>query len=479
MALSGAGQLRDTGLRILDLCQSLNHKAIMKPIPEILLYNTRTRVKAPFVPLDAGHVRLYLCGTTVYDLAHIGNARNVVLFDILVRLLRLKFPRVTYVRNITDIDDKINARAAATGESIADITAKTAAAYHADMAALYALPPDVEPRATGHIAEIIDIAERLIANGHAYEAQGHVLFAVKSDPDYGKFSGRSLEDLLAGARVDVAPYKRDAGDFVLWKPSSADLPGWASPWGRGRPGWHIECSAMAHKHLGENFDIHGGGDDLIFPHHENEIAQSCGAFPGSHFANVWVHNRMLQLNGEKMSKSLGNFLTVRDALQQAPGEAVRLMLIRAHYRSTLDFSEGGLVEAKKELDRFYRAVAAHPEAKAADDLPDEVLRPLCDDLNTPGAIAGLHSLADAAFAGDSSAASGLLAAGMILGLLNVTTSEWFRGDVNAGAIEDLIEERRAARAEKNFARADEIRKMLENEGILLEDSAAGTTWRKL
>jgi len=451
----------------------------MEPVPEILLYNTRTRAKAPFVPLEAGHVRLYLCGTTVYDLAHIGNARNVVLFDILVRLLRRVFARVTYVRNITDIDDKINARAAATGESIGEITAKTAAAYEADMAALYALPPDVEPRATGHIAEIIDIAERLIANGHAYEAEGHVLFAVKSDPDYGKFSGRSLEDLLAGARVDVAPYKRDAGDFVLWKPSTPDLPGWDSPWGRGRPGWHIECSAMAYKHLGADFDIHGGGDDLIFPHHENEIAQSCCAFPGSRFANVWLHNRMLQLNGEKMSKSLGNFLTVREALKMAPGEAIRLMLIRAHYRSTLDFSEGGLVEAKKELDRFYRAIEAHPGAVAATQVPDEILVPLCDDLNTPLAIAGLHVLADAAIAGDAQAAAGLLAAGRILGLLNVTPAEWFRGDADSDGIEALIEERRAARAAKNFGRADEIRKMLEGQGILLEDNAAGTTWRKL
>ena len=451
----------------------------MKPIPEILLYNTRTRAKAPFVPLDAGHVRLYLCGTTVYDLAHIGNARNVVLFDILVRLLRLKFPRVTYVRNITDIDDKINARAAATGESIHEVTEKTAKAYQEDMEALYARQPDVEPRATGHIPEIIDIAERLIANGHAYEAEGHVLFAVKSDPDYGKFSGRSLEDLLAGARVDVAPYKRDAGDFVLWKPSTPDLPGWDSPWGRGRPGWHIECSAMAHKHLGENFDIHGGGYDLIFPHHENEIAQSCGAFPGSHFANVWVHNRMLQLNGEKMSKSLGNFLTVRDAREMAPGEVIRLMLIRAHYRSTLEFLESGLEEAKKELDRFYRAVAAHPEASAAEDVPDEVLLPLCDDLNTPGAITGLHALADAAFAGDAAAASKLLAAGKIVGLLNVTPAEWFHGDENVAAIEKLIAERSAARAAKDFARADKIRKKLEDARILLEDSPTGTTWRKL
>jgi cysteinyl-tRNA synthetase len=450
----------------------------MQTVPELTLYNTRTRAKAPFVPLDPGNIRLYLCGTTVYDLAHIGNARNVVMFDILVRLLRMAYPRVTYVRNITDIDDKINARAAATGQSIADVTRRTAAAYQANMAALFALPPDIEPRATGHIPEIIDIAQRLIAAGHAYEAAGHVLFAVKTDPAYGKFSGRSLDDLLAGARVDVAPYKRDPGDFVLWKPSSSDLPGWESPWGRGRPGWHIECSAMAHKHLGENFDIHGGGDDLIFPHHENEIAQSCCAFPGSSFANVWVHNRMLQLNGEKMSKSLGNFLTVEDALKLAPGEAIRLMLIHAHYRSTLDFSEAGLQESKRELDRFYRAIAAHPGVEAADAIPDAVLAPLCDDLNTPGAIAGLHALAEAAIAGDAQAAAGLLAAGKILGLFNQAPADWFHAGGDAAKIEALIEERRAARAAKNFARADEIRKALEADGIILEDGAAGTTWRK-
>jgi len=450
----------------------------MKPMPELILYNTRTRAKAPFVPLDPHNVRLYLCGTTVYDLAHIGNARNVVLFDILVRLLRLTYPRVTYVRNITDIDDKINARATATGQTIGEITSRTAAAYRDNMAALFALPPDIEPRATGHIPEIIDIAERLIATGHAYEAEGHVLFAVKSDPVYGKFSGRSLEDLLAGARIDVAPYKRDPGDFVLWKPSAPDLPGWDSPWGRGRPGWHIECSAMAYKHLGENFDIHGGGDDLIFPHHENEIAQSCCAFPGSGFANVWLHNRMLQLNGEKMSKSLGNFLTVEDALKQAPGEAIRLMLIHAHYRSTLEFSEAGLQDSKRELDRFYRAIAAHPGAAAADAIPDVVLAPLCDDLNTPGAIAGLHVLAEAALAGDAQSASGLLAAGKILGLFNHTPADWFHAGGDTAKIDALIEERRAARAAKNFIRADEIRKTLEADGIILEDSAAGTTWRK-
>jgi cysteinyl-tRNA synthetase len=462
----------------LDLNQMLNDKPCMKTVPDIFLHDTKTRRKVAFAPLDPANVRLYLCGTTVYDLAHIGNARNVVVFDVLVRLLRMAFPRVTYVRNITDIDDKINARSVATGEPIGAITARTAAAYEADMAALYALPPDVEPRATEHIPEIIDIAERLIGNGHAYEGDGHVLFAVNSDPDYGKFSGRSPEDLLAGARVDVAPYKREPGDFVLWKPSSPELPGWQSPWGRGRPGWHIECSAMARKHLGENFDIHGGGDDLIFPHHENEIAQSCCAFPGSIFANVWLHNRMVQLNGEKMSKSLGNFLTVRDGLKKAPGEAIRLLLLRAHYRSTLDFSETGLHEAKRELDRFYRAIAAHPGVAAADDIPASVLEPLTDDVNTPGAIAGLHVLADAALAGDAAGAAGLLAAGKVLGLFNQTPENWFRGDGDAAKIETLIEERRLARAAKNFARADDIRKALEADGIVLEDTPTGTSWRK-
>jgi len=443
------------------------------------LHNTRTRRLEVFAPIDPANLRVYLCGPTVYDLAHIGNARNVVVFDILVRLLRRLYPRVTYVRNITDIDDKINARSAASGEPIAAITARTTADYHADMAALFNLPPDIEPRATGHIPEIIMIAERLIANGNAYEAAGHVLFAVNSDPDYGKFSGRSPEDLIAGARVDVAPYNRDPGDFVLWKPSSPDLPGWDSPWGRGRPGWHIECSAMSWRHLGESFDIHGGGDDLIFPHHENEIAQSCCAFPGSGFARVWVHNRMLLVNGEKMSKSLGNFKTIRDVLDVAPAEAIRLLLIRTQYRATLDFTDTALREAKKELDRFYRALAAHPGIAAAAAIPPSVLAPLCDDLNTPGAIAGLHELAEAALAGDAQAASDLLAAGEMLGLLNHTPDDWFRGDRDSGKIEGLIAERKAARAAKNFARADEIRKSLEAEGILLEDNASGTTWRKL
>ena len=445
---------------------------------ELLLQNTRTRAKEVFKPIDPQNVRAYLCGPTVYDRAHIGNARNVVIFDVLIRLLRRIYPKVTYVRNITDIDDKINTRAKERGQSIDEVTAGPIRYYHEDMGALFALPPDIEPRATEHLPEIIEIIERLIAGGHAYEAEGHVLFSVASDPNYGKFSGRSPEDLIAGARVDVAPYKRDAGDFVLWKPSTDDLPGWKSPWGRGRPGWHIECSAMSWKHLGQNFDIHGGGDDLIFPHHENEIAQSCCAFPGSNFANVWVHNRMLLVNGEKMSKSLGNFRVLHDVLAVAPGEAVRFLLMRSHYRSTLDFSDAGLVESKDQLDRFYRAIELHPDAEVADLVPDVVLIPLLDDLNTPGAIAGLHSLADAAFSGDASAANGLLAAGKVMGLFNMTPDAWFRGDSDSAKIEDLIAQRIAARLAKNFARADEIRKMLEAEGIMLADNPQGTIWRR-
>ena len=302
-------------------------------MPELFLHNSMTRRREAFVPLDPSDVRMYVCGITVYDLAHLGNARPAVVFDVLARLLRRLYPRVTYVRNLTDIDDKINARAKATGQPIESVTARPLADYHADMSALGVLPPDQEPRATDHIAEMIAIIERLIASGHAYAAAGHVLFAVASFPEYGRLSGRSPEELLAGARIDVAPYKRDPGDFVLWKPSTPDLPGWESPWGRGRPGWHIECSAMSWRYVGETFDIHGGGTDLIFPHHENELAQSVCAFPGSHFARYWMHNAMLQVNGEKMSKSLGNFFTVREVLAKAPGEAIRLLLLRTHYRS--------------------------------------------------------------------------------------------------------------------------------------------------
>jgi cysteinyl-tRNA synthetase len=447
-------------------------------MPELRLHNSLTRRKEIFRPLDPTHVRLYICGPTVYDRAHIGNARPVVVYDVLVRLLRRLYPRVTYVRNITDVDDKINARAAETRETIGAVTARTAGWYHADMAALGALPPDIEPRATAHIAEMIVMIERLIAGGHAYAADGpeggHVLFAVPSFPAYGCLSGRSADELLAGARIDVAPYKRDPGDFVLWKPSPPDLPGWDSPWGRGRPGWHIECSAMSWRYLGENFDIHGGGSDLIFPHHENELAQSVCAFPGSGFARVWLHNGMLNVNGEKMSKSLGNFITTREVLDRAPAEAVRLLLLRAHYRATLDFSDAALLETRKELDRFYRALERSPGPVG--EIPPAVLEALCDDLNTPLAISAMHALADAALAGDADAAAGLRAAGGLLGLLQVP--DWFRGGEDSAAIEAAIANRLAARRARDFALADAIRAELDAQGILLEDGPAGTSWRR-
>jgi cysteinyl-tRNA synthetase len=449
-------------------------------MPKLRLHNSLTRSREDFAPADADHVRMYVCGPTVYDRAHVGNARAIVVYDTLVRLLRVFYPRVTYVRNITDVDDKINARAAESGEPIAAITARTTAFFHADMAALGALPPDVEPRATGHIAEMILLIERLIDSGNAYEAEGHVLFAVPSFPAYGKLSGRSPEDLLAGARIDVAPYKRDAGDFVLWKPSSGDLPGWNSPWGYGRPGWHIECSAMAWRYLGETFDIHGGGSDLIFPHHENELAQSVCAFPGASFARFWLHNGMLNVNGEKMSKSLGNFFTVAELLERWPGEVIRLLLLRGHYRATLEFSEAGLAEAKGELDRFYRALERTPPPEdAGAALPDAVRDALCDDLNTPLALSAMHALSDAAMAGDVGASAALRASGAVLGLLCQTPAAWFRGGGDDGAeIEAAIAARLAARKARDFARADAIRAELAGRGILLEDNAGGTTWRR-
>jgi cysteinyl-tRNA synthetase len=447
-------------------------------MPEIRLHNSMTRRKERFEPLDPNHVRMYVCGPTVYDLAHLGNARPVVVFDVLARLLRQLYPRVTYVRNITDIDDKINARSLESGEPIGAITARTTADYHADMAALGAHPPDREPAATGHVPEMIEIARRLIASGHAYEAQGHVLFAVCACHGYGGLSGRSPEELLAGARIDVAPYKRDPGDFVLWKPSPPELPGWDSPWGRGRPGWHIECSAMSWKYLGESFDIHGGGSDLIFPHHENERAQSLCAFPGSQFARYWMHNGMLLVDGEKMSKSLGNFFTVRDVLAKAPGEAVRLLLLRAQYRADLDFTDQGLAECRRDLDRFYRALERHPGA-AAGAPPASVIDALSDDLNTPLAISAMHALADKALAGDADAAGALRGAGSLLGVLGMAPEAWFRGGADdAAAIEAAIADRLAARKARDFTRADAIRADLSARGIALEDGPGGTTWRR-
>ena len=456
-------------------------------MPDLHLHNSLTRRKERFEPIDPSHVRMYVCGPTVYDLAHVGNARPAVVYDVLARLLRHLYPRLTYARNLTDVEDKINARAASLGIPIATLTERTTADYHQDIAALGVLPPDVEPRATGHIAEMIEIIQRLIASSHAYEAQGHVLFAVGSFADYGKLSGRSAEELLAGARVEVAPYKKDPGDFVLWKPSTPELPGWDSPWGRGRPGWHIECSAMSWRQLGESFDIHGGGTDLIFPHHENEVAQSLCAFPGSQFARYWVHNGMLLVDGVKMSKSLGNFTTLRDALKRAPGEVLRFLLLRTHYRSTPDFSDAGISEAKKELDRFYRALERAPvssgtapgEAVSDPMLPDQVLEALCDDLNTPLALSAMHALADAALAGDARAAAGLAAAGGLLGLLGQTPEAWFQGNADdKDGIEAAIQERLAARKARDFAKADAIRARLSARGIVLEDGPGGTTWRR-
>ncbi len=446
-------------------------------MPELRLHNSLTRRREVFRPIDPNHVRLYVCGPTVYDRPHVGNARPVVVYDVLVRLLRRLYPRVTYVRNITDVDDKINARAAANGETIAEVTERVSSWYHADMAALGGLAPDVEPRATAHIAEMIAINQRLIASGHAYEAEGHVLFAVPSFQGYGRLSGHNTDELIAGARIDVAPYKRYAGDFVLWKPSPPELPGWDSPWGRGRPGWHIECSAMSWRHLGESFDIHGGGTDLIFPHHENEMAQSLCAFPGSSFARYWLHNAMLNINGEKMSKSLGNFRTVREVLAEHPGEVVRLMLMRAHYRSTLDFSDATLADCRKDLDRFYRALERTPPP-LGEPVPHGVMDAMCEDLNTPLALAAMHALADAAMAGDVAAAGGLRAAGDLLGLLQSDPAAWFHGSDDATEIEAAIGERLAARKARDFARADAIRDALAAKGIVLEDGPGGTIWRR-
>ena len=468
-------------------------------MPELYLHNSLTRRAERFVPLDPGNVRMYVCGPTVYDRAHIGNARPAVVFDVLARLLRRLYPHLTYVRNVTDVDDKINARAAENHEPITALTARTLEYYHQDMEALGVLPPEgklpatdhvgemwmVEPRATDHVGDMIDLITRLIEGGHAYEAAGHVLFAVASFPQYGRLSGRSAAELRAGARVEVAPYKRDAGDFVLWKPSPPELPGWESPWGRGRPGWHIECSAMSWRYLGTDFDIHGGGGDLLFPHHENEIAQSCCAFPGSHFARVWLHNGMLLVNGEKMSKSLGNIITVEALLARAPGEAVRFALLRTHYRGVLDFSDRALTDAHDELSRFYRALQrSHVRHDDGTEIPEGVMAALCDDLNTPRAIAEMHRLADAALAGDLDAARGLRAGGQLLGILTYENPDaWFQmpllnASLGADTIAARITERAQARQEKNFVRADEIRKQLAAAGVILEDGPAGTTWRR-
>jgi cysteinyl-tRNA synthetase len=428
---------------------------------------------------------MYVCGPTVYDLAHIGNARPVIVFDVLYRLLRHHYgdARVKYVRNITDVDDKINAAAKANNESIRDLTERTAKIFHEDVAALLCLPPDVEPRATEHIAPMIAMIERLIAGGYAYVADGHVLFSVASDQDYGKLSRRKRDEMIAGARVEIAPYKGDPADFVLWKPSSDDLPGWDSPWGRGRPGWHIECSAMSETHLGDSFDIHGGGLDLIFPHHENEIAQSESVHGGKLFARYWLHNGFVTVDGAKMAKSEGNFRTIRDVLREAPGEAARLAMLTGHYRDPLDWTSERLAQAKQGLDRFYLALRGAAKPAPGAPMPARVAAALEDDLNTPLAIAALHEiLAELNKAGNAAEKTRLqaelIAGGAVLGLLQQDAEAWLQGDSDAAAIEAAIAARNAARKARDFAEADRIRTELAMKGILLEDGAGGTTWRR-
>jgi cysteinyl-tRNA synthetase len=459
----------------------------------LTLYNSLTRRKEPFVPIDEKNVRMYVCGPTVYDLAHIGNARANVSFDLLYRVLRHEYgaDHVKYVRNITDVEDKIMAAARANGEPIEALTARTTAIYREDMAALGNLPPDVEPRATEYIGPMIALIERLIAAGHAYAAEGHALFRVGSYPEYGALSRRSRADMIAGARVEVAPYKEDPGDFVLWKPSAPDQPGWDSPWGRGRPGWHIECSAMSENTLGETFDIHGGGLDLIFPHHENEIAQSVCAHAGrgpQDFARYWLHNGMLTVGGTKMAKSEGNFITVRDALGRAPPEIIRIALLRTHYRDPLDWTEERLIEAEAIHGNLYRALVVDDyDLDAGSSLVDAfqpVVDALADDLNTPEAFNRLHSLRDAIYRTNSPAERRVLKGalkqgGALLGILQrEDLSNWLNPIVDP-VTEAKIEARAAARQRRDFAEADRIRAALAADGILLEDKSDGTTeWRR-
>ena len=462
------------------------------------IYDTMRRAKAAFAPLDPARVRLYVCGPTVYDFAHIGNARPVVVFDVLYRLLRRLYGEacVVYARNVTDIDDKIIAAAEAEGASAGAVAERFTAQFHRDMAALGALPPDVEPRATAHVADMAAMVEALLASGHAYAAEGHVLFSVATMPGYGALSRRGPEELEAGARVEVAPYKRNPADFVLWKPAEPHRPGWPSPWGRGRPGWHLECSAMSRRHLGETFDIHGGGQDLIFPHHENEIAQSTCAHGGRPFVRYWMHNGYVTAGGEKMSKSLGNVLTVSELLDRAPGEAVRLALLAAHYRQPLDFTAEGLDAARAALDRLYGALAgadaeaepgaAAPEDEAVAALAGPAVEALEDDLNTPRALAALHELASALNKAGGAAsrarlAAALRAGGAPMGILGQDPRAWLEGGGERRArIEELVAARAAARAARDYAEADRLRDELRSRhGVaVLDRPDGGSAWRR-
>jgi len=457
----------------------------------LALYNTLSRKKEPFTPLDAERVTMYVCGPTVYNRVHIGNARPAVVFDTLYRVLQSLYPNVQYARNITDIDDKIMRTAAELGEDISVLSQRYAQAYFEDMAALNNLEPTITPYATQHIPEMINMIERLIAKDHAYVAEGNVLFAVQSMDDYGKLSGRALDDMLAGARVEVASYKKYAGDFVLWKPSADNEPGWDSPWGRGRPGWHLECSAMIEKHLGETIDIHGGGQDLIFPHHENEIAQSCCAHDGKPFANYWLHNGFINIEGEKMSKSLGNFRMVNELLEEYPGEVLRYVILSAHYRSEQQFSKELLDSAWRSLDGLYGFLRGHEPVTAIINQDSAGYKALLDDLNTSMAISELYRLAKEMHAAngagnvdlESKLKAELMGLAGLMGLLQRDSEQWFTlargGDaISAEDIEELIEKRKQAKTDKDYAGADQVRKDLLDLGVILEDSREGTSWRR-
>jgi cysteinyl-tRNA synthetase len=461
----------------------------------LALYDSLTREKREFVPADEKRVTMYVCGPTVYGHAHIGNFRAAVVFDLLFRVLRHRYGEksVVYARNITDIDDKIVKAAKEAGEPIAELTARYARIYREDAAALNVLPPTLEPAATAHVAQMIALVEKLLAAGCAYVAEGHVLFAVTRFSGYGRLSRADPEERLAGARVEVAPYKDNPADFVLWKPSKEGEPGWDSPWGRGRPGWHLECSAMIEDAFGDTVDIHGGGQDLRFPHHENEIAQSACAHKGAPLARYWLHNGFLNMGADKMSKSLDNIVLAKDLLAKWPGEVIRFALLSAHYRQPLEWTDELVAQSKRQLDRFYRLLLEAPRGGAANKNdapavapPQSVVLALYDDLNTPEAIAGLHELRDIAMQtpepAKARAVAALKAAGNLMGVLTAEPTAWFKEASAAGPtpgeIEALIAERAAARKAKDFARADRIRDELAAKGVVIEDKAGGTTWRR-
>ena len=456
---------------------------------QIYLHNTLKQRKVEFKPIDENNVRMYVCGPTVYDKAHLGNAKTPVVYDVLYRLLCYVYGKnhVTYVSNITDVDDKILNKHKETGKSISEITEQTYNWYIEDMAKLNVLAPNYRPRATEYIADMIKLVEKLLEQKHAYISENQVLFDVDSMPSYGTLSGRSMKEMLAGARIEVADYKKNPADFILWKPSDADQPGWNSPWGYGRPGWHLECSAMSSKLLGNDFDIHGGGSDLIFPHHENELAQSCGAYPGTGFAHYWVHTGMLMINGVKMSKSLGNFYTVDEILAQHPAEALRLLFLTTHYHQPFNFTFEGLQQAKGILDKFYNALLKNKDVPTIETEPDSrIIEALADDLNTPLALSYLHEIVNDLNKAESEEErsrlkSLLMKSAYMLGLLYNEPESWFKGesgDTDAEEIERLIVKRAEAKMSKDWATADAIRDELKAKGIVLEDSPTGTTWKK-